>query len=127
MAGDRRHFLYPGGLHALHRSLRVNAKSARYGRKAGLISRTSDIELTLLNPEHFLNLADCLLDFPAYLFTLAFGFQVGIVRHSSDFFLNFAFHFVKFAFGFVLRALPHGLFLLYRDLTGVSRQPAVLR
>ena len=57
-----------------------------------MISRASDIEPASLKPEHFLDLADCLLDFPADLFALAFSFQIGIVGHSSDFLFNFTFH-----------------------------------
>jgi len=62
-----------------------------------------------LYPKDFLNLADFPSDFTTGLFTLAFRFQIGIVGDSSNFFLNFALHFVKLAFGFVLRAFPHGL------------------
>src|ERR1035437_4809186 len=48
-----------------------------------------------LYPDDFLHLADFLLDLPANLLALAFGFQLGIVRRSSNLFFNFTFHLVK--------------------------------
>ena len=51
----------------------------------------------MLFSEDFLHLADVLLDFPAYLFVLAFGFQVGIIRHLSCLLLNLTLHFVNLA------------------------------
>jgi hypothetical protein len=42
-------------------------------------------------------LADFLLDFPAYLFALAFGFQIGIVRPLSYLLLNLVLHSVSLA------------------------------
>jgi len=42
----------------------------------------------MLCPENFLHLADFLLDFSAYLFALAFGCQVGIVRRLSNLLFN---------------------------------------
>ena len=72
--------------------------------------------------EDFLHLAYFLLDFPAYLFDLAFGFQVGIVRRSSNLLFNFTFQLVKLSFCFVLSALPHGLSPLTRSICESSRR-----
>src|ERR1017187_9257167 len=60
-----------------------------------------------LCPQNFLNLPDFLLDFPAYLLVLSFGFQVGIVRHLSNLFLNLTLHFVNLARYFILRTWLH--------------------
>src|SRR6185437_11363671 len=60
--------------------------------------------------DDLLHLADFLSNFPADLFALAFGLQVGIVRGSSNFLFNAAFHFVQPSIRFVLDALLHGLF-----------------
>jgi hypothetical protein len=65
-----------------------------------------------LDPDDFFYLADLLLDLSSKLFALAFGFQIGVFCRFSNFLFNFALQFEKFPFGFVLRALLHGLFLL---------------
>ena len=64
-------------------------------------------EQSTLCPEDFLHLADFLLDFPAYLFVLAFGFQVGIIRHLSCLLLNLTLHFVNLARYLILSAWLH--------------------
>ncbi len=61
------------------------------------------------------------LNFSTNLFALAFSFQVGIVGRLSNFFLNFALHFVKLALGFVLCALPHGCSPSSRNLIFAPR------
>ena len=50
-------------------------------------------------------MADFLLDFPAYLFDLAFGFQVAIVRRSANLLFNFTFHLVNLARYLILKYL----------------------
>ena len=52
-------------------------------------------------------MADFLLDFPTYLFALAFGFQVGIVRQLSCLLLNLTLHFVNLARNLILGARLH--------------------
>src|ERR1700689_1604140 len=78
------------------------------------------MELSVLNPEDSLHLADSLLKLSVKLFALAFCFKVGIVCCFSHFFLHFTFHFVKLAFGFVFRALLHKLSLLTIESRGVQ-------
>jgi hypothetical protein len=48
--------------------------------------------------QNFFDLSDFFLDFPAYLFGLAFGFEVGIIRQLPRFFLHFSFQVMKLAF-----------------------------
>src|SRR5579864_731900 len=81
------------------------------------VSQAAEAELPVLDPQDFLHLTDFLLDLSTKLFALAFCLQVGIVCHSSNFFLHFTFHFVELAFGFVFRAWLHELSLLKRNLT----------
>src|SRR5579872_339750 len=64
--------------------------------------------------EDFLHLADFVLDLSTYVFDLAFGFQVGIVRSPSNLLFDFAFHLVKLSFCSILSALLHGLSPLSR-------------
>ena len=61
----------------------------------------------ILFSEDFLHLADFLLDLPAYLFTGAFVFQVGIVRQLAHLFLNRALHFVNLACDLILSTWLH--------------------
>src|ERR1700680_1545144 len=61
---------------------------------------------TLLT-ENLLHLADFLLDFPAYLLALAFGFQVGIVRQLSCLLLNLTLHFVNLTCNLILSTWLH--------------------
>src|SRR5450759_5881683 len=68
--------------------------------------------------DDFFQLADFLLDFPGNLFAKTFGFQVGIVRRSSNLLFNFTFHIVKRSFCFVLYALLHGSSPLTRSVCG---------
>jgi hypothetical protein len=58
-------------------------------------SPISRYEQSTLCSQGFLDLADFLLDFPAYLFVLAFGFQVRIIRHMSRLLLDLSLHFVN--------------------------------
>jgi hypothetical protein len=57
--------------------------------------------------EDFLHLADFLLYRPACLFANTFGFQVGIVRQLTHFFLNLALHFVNLACDLILSTWLH--------------------
>src|SRR5450432_4019531 len=68
-------------------------------------SRSKD--LSALCPEDSFHLADLLLDFPAYLFVLAFGFQVGIICQLSCLLLNLTLHFVNLARYLILGTWLH--------------------
>jgi hypothetical protein len=50
----------------------------------------------------FLHMADFILDLPGHFFSGTFAFQVGIVRHMTDFLLNRALRFVDHACDLVL-------------------------
>src|SRR5271157_5272886 len=72
----------------------------------------------LLFPEYFLHLADFPLYLPGDLLANAFGFQVGIVRRSSNLLFNSTFHLVKLSFCLVLNALLHGFSPFTRSICG---------
>ena len=57
--------------------------------------RPSSARFLLLRSEDFLHLPDFLLNFAADLFDLAFGYQAGIVRGSSNFLFSASFHFMQ--------------------------------
>jgi len=57
--------------------------------------------------QNFFDLSDFFLDFPAYLFGLAFGFEVGIIRQLPRFFLHFSFQVMKLALYLILCAWLH--------------------
>src|ERR1035438_7398012 len=57
--------------------------------------------------QYLFDLSDFLLDLAGDLFGLAFGFQVGIVRHLSRGLLYFAFQLMKFALDLILRTRFH--------------------
>jgi hypothetical protein len=50
-----------------------------------------------LFPDNFLHLANLLFHFAAYLFVLAFGFQVWIIPTFSYLFFDLTFRFMNFA------------------------------
>src|SRR6202023_3301482 len=83
---------------------RVSRGSFRSGNQLALWCQATSL-LRLF--DDFFQLADFLLYFPGNLLNEPFGFQVGVVRGSSNLFLNFAFPLVKLAFCFVLCALFH--------------------
>jgi hypothetical protein len=62
--------------------------------------------------QNLLYLANSPLDFPTYSFTLALGFQLGIICRSSDLLFNFALHLVSLAFHRVLCTWLHIFVLL---------------
>ncbi|MGC1129375.1 MAG: hypothetical protein WA875_07435, partial [Candidatus Acidiferrales bacterium] len=57
--------------------------------------------------EDFFDLADFLLHFAADLFALPLVLEAGIIGGAPDFFLNLAFHFVRFAFDPIAGAVFH--------------------
>src|ERR1700735_1475487 len=65
--------------------------------------------------DNFLHLADFLLDCAADLFADTFAFQVRIVRHPADCFLNLALYFVNRANYLILSTWFH-LFVSYESI-----------
>src|SRR5487761_340303 len=75
--------------------------------------------------EDLLHLADFLLDFSAYLFILAVGFQVGIARQSSCLLLNLTLHFVNLARYLILSTWLHLVASFHKDSDSGARLNAL--
>src|ERR1700683_1873303 len=73
--------------------------------------------------ENFFYLSDFLLDFPAYLFSLAFSLEIWVVRQLACFFLHFPLQVVKLSLCFILDTWLHWVAPLKKPdqvfLTGV--------
>src|SRR5579864_6585083 len=109
MTNSAKSILHPPRTRHQHRSVIPTNKA--------MMVRSGDKPSTcdMLFPEDFLHLADFLLDLPTYLFDLAFGFQIGIVRRSSNLLFHSTFQLVKLSSCFVLSAPLHGLSPLSQD------------
>src|SRR5579864_3425582 len=109
MTNSAKSILHPPRTRHQHRSVIPTNKA--------MMVRSGDKPSTcdMLFSEDFLHLADFLLDLPTYLFDLAFGFQIGIVRRSSNLLFNSTFHLVKLSSCFVLSASLHWLSPLTQD------------